>query len=297
MCGSLLVEEQPSLGDGNFCIRRLIFASNRDLIQSESRFCTEDGKVTTLDSEFLSFDHHKAMAAGLAMVQPALEAGGSLEVIGLGSGALSMFLWDALPNTALTAVEIDQIVVELAHTQFGFVSDERTKVAVQDGLDFLAQEPQKAPAVVFIDVDSKDLTTGMTSPPAPFVEEAMLQATRARLAPGGVLMLNIACRSTVLKMEILERLRSVFGSVRVLDLDEDVNSIMFCFPEESPPALASNAELQTQCELLEDSEFFKEGVFERLDVMEQLGQMEGAEFEKEQKVTRTRGRGKKKKKR
>merc|ERR1712195_9951 len=36
-CGLMLVEEQPSF-DGSSCTRRLIFASNRDMIQSESRF-------------------------------------------------------------------------------------------------------------------------------------------------------------------------------------------------------------------------------------------------------------------
>jgi len=298
-CGLMLVEEQPSF-DGSSCTRRLIFASNRDMIQSESRFILDPPNPPALDAEFTSHDHHKAISAGLALVQEQLLAGGRIEMVGLGSGALAMFLRLALPSTPLTVVELDPGVLELATQHFGFTpDDELMTVHVMDGLDLITAPAEEAPAVIMIDVDSKDLSHGMSAPPAAFVEQATLEAIKARLGARGMLTLNFACRSTTLKEQILDRLKSVFGHVRQLNLDEDVNTILFCFVEEAPAVLASNEELQQQCEAMECNEAFGDGVFERLNVIEQLEQIEGVEFDKktaQNRGPRNRNKGAKKKK-
>lgn len=287
MCGMMMVEEQPSF-DGTSSTRRLIFAANRDMIQSESRFLLDPPQPPVLDAEFTSHDHHKGMSAGLTLVQDLLTAGGRMEVVGLGGGALAMFLRLALPANPVTVVELDQCVLDLAVDWFGFTAeDPMMTVHVMDGLELITAPTEDPPAVIIVDVDSKDLSQGISAPPASFLELATLEAIRARLGDQGMLTLNFACRCTSLKEQMMERLRSVFGHVRELILEEDVNTILFCFVEEAPAALASNEVLQQQCEDMVCNDAFAEGVFERLNLLEQLEQLEGVEFDKK----RTSNRG------
>ena len=106
---------------------------------------------------------------------------------------------DIIINEKLSveAVELDSAIVDVAKGYFSFVEDERMKVTVADGLvriHELSQSDVKQ-HIIIIDVDSKDVTVGMSCPPKPFVEKEFLETVRRCLDVDGVLMLNLVCRS------------------------------------------------------------------------------------------------------
>ncbi|XP_050694174.1 eEF1A lysine and N-terminal methyltransferase-like [Eriocheir sinensis] len=235
-------------------IRRLIFLNNQAVVQSEARILRENqnrkekekekrkkkkgGKKntqpqrpqqppsTTLDHSYLSCQHHAAMVGGLAMA-PRTDP---ILLLGLGGGPLATFIHNNFTEAALTAVELDSAMVEVARQWFGFTPDDRLKVEVCDGLDYverMAQEGHKFGAILF-DVDSKDSSEGMSCPPAAFVEPMFLQRVAQCLSEGGLLILNLVCRDEELRAKTITTIKSAFPTVLQQDIPGEVNCILHC---------------------------------------------------------------------
>lgn len=93
-----------------------------------------------VDHGYLAFEVHRAMVASMA-VAPAFAAGGPsrrhVAVVGLGGGALPMFLAQHFAWMEVTAVELDAAVVEVARQHFAFREGPHLRVRVEDGLQFI----------------------------------------------------------------------------------------------------------------------------------------------------------------
>ncbi|XP_036609309.1 eEF1A lysine and N-terminal methyltransferase [Trichosurus vulpecula] len=258
LSGDYIIEDVQ--GDDRRYFRRLIFLSNRNVVQSEARLLTdtphraqkkrkkdkkklrpadvpENPSVPAsqpIDKSFLCCEHHKAMIAGLALLKnPEMlpEALLSLLVVGLGGGSLPLFLHDHFLKSHIDAVEIDPSMLEVATRWFGFSQSDRMKVHIADGLDYitsLAREAQARYDVIMFDVDSKDPTVGMSCPPPAFVDHAFLQHVKGILAPEGVFILNLVCRDSGLKDSVLAGLKKVFPLLYVRQIEGEVNEILFC---------------------------------------------------------------------
>jgi len=75
--------------------------------------------------------------------------------------------------------------------------------------------------VLIIDVNNSDLSAGLSFPPEGFLSPEFLRSARACLVPHqGVLLVNLACRNTALREELLCRLADVFHAVYTLRPDE-----------------------------------------------------------------------------
>ncbi|KAL0366733.1 UNVERIFIED_CONTAM: eEF1A lysine and N-terminal methyltransferase, partial [Sesamum radiatum] len=61
-------------------------------------------------------------------------------VIGLGAGLLPMFMKKCLPSLEIEVVELDPVVRDVARDYFGFREDERLKVHVTDGIEFVREK-------------------------------------------------------------------------------------------------------------------------------------------------------------
>ena len=66
-------------------------------------------------------------------------------------------------------------------------------VSIQDGLQYFKDCEEKF-EVIMLDVDSKDITSGMSCPPKQFVLEESLQRINKCLQPNGLFILNLVCR-------------------------------------------------------------------------------------------------------
>ncbi|NWV00228.1 MET13 protein, partial [Upupa epops] len=273
LSGEYVVEDVK--GDGTCYFRRLIFLCNRNVVQSEARLCAplplpgqkkrrKDKKKPSpaeppaaIDKSYLCCEHHKAMVAGLCLLGgPDPLPGTSLTVlvVGLGGGSLPLFIHDYFLKAFVSVVEIDPSMLEVATHWFGFSQGDRMQVHISDGLDFVAKMAAEAPSqfdAIMFDVDSKDLTVGMSCPPPAFVEKPFLQKVETILKAEGVFILNLVCRDARLKQSVLATLREVFPLLYVRRIEGEVNEILFC--QSSLEGRRNPAELGARARLLEEA--------------------------------------------
>jgi len=220
---TLCVEESDST-------RRLFFNSNPNLIQSE---CTlKDGKVDPLA---LSFEYHSTMASAPIRFLPNTSAPVFL-VVGLGGGALSSFLQAFFGGQTLT-VELDQSVATLAQDYFGYTATPvpnldlvpgriGSLLHINDGLAIAP--PPDTLSGVFLDVDTKDPSVGMSCPPVDFATVEYMTKVKGWLTATGMLVINCSARDKTLRSELCDRVRCVFGGCYVNEGegDESINVVV-----------------------------------------------------------------------
>jgi spermidine synthase len=108
-------------------------------------------------------------------------------MVGLGGGTLTTLVHRALPEMSIDAVEIDPVVVAAARAQFGLREDARYRVHVADAAAWMATARGEATYdYIFLDAYAGE---GI---PAALGTPAFFRAVARRLAPGGVVAINIA---------------------------------------------------------------------------------------------------------
>ncbi|CAN8020321.1 unnamed protein product [Ixodes persulcatus] len=235
LSGDYLVED-VSL-DGDVVVRRLIFLDKPHVVQSEARLKQVKSKkkgrggskTFEVDVNHLCCEYYKYMVAGLAFVMPrATEHKATALLVGLGGGTLSMFLTTKFPKLALSVVELDPAVVDVARKWY-LPPNCPIDITIDDGLCALEKFAEKGKVfdAIFLDVDSKDLSKGLTCPPASFLEEATLKCLAAITAPTGLAVVNFVCRNKALKSDVYERLKLHFSSVLVRKIPDDVNEVLY----------------------------------------------------------------------
>lgn len=81
--------------------------------------------------------------------------------------------------------------------------------------------------MIIFDVDSKDVSSGLAFPSRQFLSTDTLERCKRLLHPGGVLMVNFACRSSTLRDTILDEFRAVFDDVHQCPVPGSTNTILF----------------------------------------------------------------------
>ncbi|KAH8412813.1 hypothetical protein KR009_005883 [Drosophila setifemur] len=237
--GDFRIEEVEANGK---TLRRLIFLSNQFVVQSEALVKTIKikGKKERkkIDFGYLPCQHHLYMSVGVQLAttlqNPRKDVTKDVLVVGLGGGGLCSFLHAALPQARITAVEIDPIMLEVAEQYFELKQDKRFHVVIDDGLAFVERcrnEEIHFDAVLF-DVDSKDLSLGMSCPPQSFLANDILLHIKEIIGPKGLFMLNLVCRDETLRTAAIEDLQKVFPAVCSYKLDEDINEVVYCANDE-----------------------------------------------------------------
>lgn len=100
---------------------------------------------------------------------PPLTPSPSILILGLGGGSLPSFLHSQLPDASITAVDIDQTILDIAHTYFKLATDITTIAC--DGVKYVKDLEMKNETVdyLFVDIDSKDTTGHVSFPPMDFL--------------------------------------------------------------------------------------------------------------------------------
>lgn len=106
-------------------------------------------------------------------------------LIGLGGGSLAKFIHRHLPDSRLTALEIQPEVATAARDWFGLPpDDERLRVIVGDGADYVQTRPQSQDVLLVDGYDAEQIASELTTP-------AFYRACHAMLRPGGVAVFNL----------------------------------------------------------------------------------------------------------
>ena len=104
--------------------------------------------------------------------------------IGLGAGSAEKRMWRDFQALQMQVVEIDPVVVDVAHRYFGVPEDDpRLQISVGDGRRYLDEETRRWDVIV-IDAFFADAI------PFHLVTQEFLELARSRLAPGGVIVTN-----------------------------------------------------------------------------------------------------------
>jgi spermidine synthase len=100
-----------------------------------------ESRLNVHDPLALESEYTQAMLLALAW-QPAPQR---ILLIGLGGGRLQSVLHHYLEQTSLYTVELDPMILDVAKRFFGFAVDERQRVIIKDGRDYLRGFPSEAP--------------------------------------------------------------------------------------------------------------------------------------------------------
>jgi len=155
-------------------------------------------------------------------------------VLGLGSGGLGEYLVRRFPEIDVTYVEIDPAVPELAERWFGYRTGPRRRLAIDDGRRFVEATDER------FDLIYCDTYVGQSVPFHLATREFFRSAER-RLAPGGVVAVNLAgSLEHPFARAILRTMRQVFRQVLIFRIGGSANLL---FLGVDAPGPTSTAEL------------------------------------------------------
>lgn len=151
-------------------------------------------------------------------------------MVGLGGGSLAKFIRHHLPQTRITAVEIDSRIVAVARSQFELPPDDATLSVVEgDGALHVRQHPASADVILLDGYDDGNQVEALAT-------ETFYAACRRALKPGGVLVVNLWGRDTRFP-EYFARLTAAFDDrVSWLPVMQKTNVIAFAFESGDPAA-------------------------------------------------------------
>ncbi|HSJ47294.1 MAG TPA: methyltransferase domain-containing protein [Gammaproteobacteria bacterium] len=166
--------------------------------------------------QVLVLSYTQAMTAAL-LFQPVPS---KVLLLGLGGGSLACFLYHHFPDCQILAVEQRAAVVETAREFFAVPTDERLRIHTDSALDYLARPDGETFDLILVDLFS---ATGMDGE---LEEAAFFARCRERLAPGGVVSVNLwASRPNVCRQHIKRLNQACDGQVLELPLGDCGNLI------------------------------------------------------------------------
>lgn len=145
-----------------------------DLVQSELDFENPLNLVSRVS---------QAMMLGLAWNNNPKH----IYMIGLGGGRLPLVLHHYFPNAKIECTEIDPTLIEIATKFFGVQLDDKLRVTVQDGRQYLAeQNPETQYDLIFIDA-----MLGSGYSPYRLSTQDFYELCETRLSAQGVVIVNL----------------------------------------------------------------------------------------------------------
>ncbi|KAL9408774.1 hypothetical protein AB3S75_047206 [Citrus x aurantiifolia] len=250
--------------------RKKSSSSSKSKRKGTQRRSDDSGNQLKVYHGYLASSYHMGIISGFTLISSYLESVASVGksvkavVIGLGAGLLPMFLHECMPFVGIEAVELDLTMLNLAEDYFGFTQDKSLKVHITDGIKFVREMKSSSATdemsvvhgneitsnntrscngnctasnarvdILIIDVDSPDSSSGMTCPAADFVEGSFLLTVKDALSEQGLFIVNLVSRSQATKDMVISRMKMVFNHLFCLQLEEDVNLVLFGLSSES----------------------------------------------------------------
>lgn len=166
-------------------------------------------------------------------------------MIGLGGGSLAKFVYWRIPRAQVTVVEVNSQVVAIARHYFHVPADEpRFHVLTADGSEYVEREDVSADALIVDGYDADAHAEELAS-------RSFYAACRARLAPGGVFVVNLWGGDKLFKT-LLKRIENAFpAGTLCLPAERPGNIIVFAFRD--PPEAFEWQKLYAHAQALEEA--------------------------------------------
>eukprot|EP00371_Babesia_bovis_P001809 XP_001610456.1 hypothetical protein [Babesia bovis T2Bo] len=219
--------------------RQMVFSCSPQTVQSEVRYyVNDDGTEVFLSNSPLS-EYLTAMMLSTAFMP---RGSGILSVLGSGSGSLPRCLRVIFPDYTVHAVDIDDMVTDIAKAHFGYSPDATVRILSGqpctdhgpalvhisgDAMDYLDYVGDIDISCIMVDINNVLDDTGdsdfgkstLMSPHPNFLDTAWLTMAASKLErTQGILVMNILTRSCAVLDSVLHRLSSVFTWVAVIKM-------------------------------------------------------------------------------
>ena len=146
-------------------------------------------------------------------------------MIGLGGGSLAKYIRKFRPQTHITAVEIDDRIINAAHTYFELpLNDDTLQVIHGDGAVYMPEHPACADVILLDGYDSGNQVEALAT-------EAFYAACRRSLRPNGVLVVNLWGRDGQFTEYFARLLRAFGGEVGWISVMGKTNVVAFAFAD------------------------------------------------------------------
>lgn len=173
----------------------------------------------------LSLPYTRAAMVALALVpQPR-----RILIVGLGGGAMAMFLRGVFPQAQLDGVDIDPVVIAAAKKHLGLATDDKLRAIVADGRKF-TEGSAGGYDLIFLDAYCD------SDPPEHLLTVEFLSAVRGKLAPGGVAVGNVWGPSDNARFpDVVRTWEAAFDTLCVLPVSGVTNTIFLARGDGLPP--------------------------------------------------------------
>jgi len=185
------------------------------------RFGSVAGDDQTVVDRRAPNDLAMAYLRGASLAAFAVDAPHRVLVLGLGGGAFPTFLLRHFPNVEIAAVEIDPVVVQLAHAHFGLPRDPRLIVHTSDARTFVQGAKPGHFDVVLIDAYDAD------APPRPLQERQFFSDVARATARRGIAVMNVATDDPVVVTRLRAGFQAAFSTCFELVVAEEGNVLWF----------------------------------------------------------------------
>jgi spermidine synthase len=140
-------------------------------------------------------------------------------LLGMAGGRLALLFYHHFPATVIDNVDIDPAIIPIATQYFGITFDKRQRITIQDARAFLSAEASQRYDIIIMDAfrDASDELNHLAT-------RQFYQACRQRLAPSGVLCVNML-KSDRLLFEKIKTFMSSFQQAMIVELKRSL--VMF----------------------------------------------------------------------
>lgn len=239
LCAATLTSHAEILHEERSLYSRILVKQEGAIVCLQFNVRSEQRNQSCIDTRHpkqMVFSYTRmSMATLLFVKQPQ-----NILVVGLGGGTLPSAFRNLYPDAHIDTVEIDPAVVAVAEEYFGFQSDPKLKVHVQDARVWTKRailKPRRYDIIVL------DAFNGEYIPEHLMTLE-YLQETKQLLAPQGVLAANTFAVSDLYDHESATY-QAVFGSFINFRLPESANRVVVV-----PPKPATKETLMTRADEL-----------------------------------------------
>jgi len=138
---------------------------------------------------------------------------------GFAGGRVPLVFYHYFPEVVIESTDIDEAVGQLAEQFFGIEFDERQRLYIQDGREFLAQRKETAPYdFVFIDV-----FRGLGFSPPHLATADFYELCKRNMTPEGVVAVNVLDNDP----ELGERVAAIASSFKHVYMLRDRTVVLF----------------------------------------------------------------------
>ncbi|MGL5061068.1 MAG: spermidine synthase [Microcoleus sp.] len=141
-------------------------------------------------------------------------------IAGFGGGRIPLVLHHYLPECTIDCADVDPIAIEAATQCFGVKLDDRLRVAIQDGREYLEQQ---TPDIQY-DIIMTDVFFGNGYFPHRLATQEFYQVCQKHLSSAGVVLVNLLQRDEFYA-EKVKTFQSVFSQVYLCPW-KDINSVL-----------------------------------------------------------------------